>query len=217
MNSCCATPNGLDAMFNESIARGEAETYFKKGIDKRTRLVVDAVAAQGIAGASVLEVGSGVGGLHLELLKAGAARATSVDLSPAYLDAAKRIAARLGYEGVIDHRLLDFARQADEVDVADVVVMNRVVCCYPHMRALVTSAADRTRQILALTFPRDTWWMRFGGVLLNTWMRLARSAFRFYLHSPAEIIATVKEAGLTTVFQKRSGPWNIAVFRREPA
>lgn len=213
--NCCSTPNGLDAMFNESIARGEAESYIKKGIDKRTRLVVDAVAAQGIAGASVLEIGSGVGGLHLELLKSGAARATSVDLSPAYLDAAKRIATRLGYEDVVEHRLLDIARQADEVDAADVVVMNRVVCCYPHMRALVTSAADHAQQILALTFPRDTWWMRIGGMLLNAWMRLTRSRFRFYLHPPAEIVETVKETGLATVFEKQSGPWNIAVFRRE--
>jgi len=213
--NCCCTPNGLDAMFDESVARGEAENYFKKGIDKRTRLVVNVVAGQGIAGASVLEVGSGVGGLYLELLKSGAARATSVDLSPAYLDAAKRIATRLGYEDVVEHRLLDFARQADEVDAADVVVMNRVVCCYPHMRALVTSAADHARQTLALTFPRDTWWMRIGGVLLNAWMRLTRSAFRFYLHPPSEIVATVQEAGLATVFEKRSGPWNIVVFQRE--
>jgi len=213
--NCCNTPNGLDRRFDDSVARSDAESYLKSGIDKSTRLVVTALTAQGVSGSSVLEVGSGIGGLHLELLKSGAARATSVDLSPAYVEAAKGVADRLGFKEAVEHRLLDFAKQADEVAQADVVVMNRVVCCYPDMRALVTPAANHARRLLALTFPRDVWWMQLGGKLLNLWMALTRSAFRFFLHPPVEIVATVKEAGLAPVFEKRSGPWVIAVFRRE--
>jgi len=210
----CCIPNGLDKMFGESVARGDVQTYLKKGIDKRTRLVVDALKAQGLLGSSVLEVGSGAGGLHIELLKAGAARATSVDLSPAYVDAAKEVAARTGFAEAVDHRRLDFARQADEVAEEDIVVLHRVICCYSDMPALVTPAANHTRRLLALTFPRDGWWTRLGGQLLNVWMALTRSAFRVYLHPPAAIISTVKGAGLAPVFEKLSGPWQIVVFRR---
>ncbi len=210
----CCTPNGLDKFFDDATARGEVENYWKDGIDKEARLVVNALTAQSVSGASVLEVGSGIGGLHLELLKSGAARATSVDLSPAYVAAAKEVAAKLGFQSAVDHRLLDFARQADEVDAADVVVMHRVVCCYPDMHALVSPAAAHARRLLALTFPRDVWWMRLGGRLLNLWMALTRSTFRFFLHSPAEIVETAKEAGLAPMFQRQSGPWQIVVFRR---
>lgn len=214
----CCTPNGLDKMFGESIARGDAEAYLKKGIDKRARLVVDALTAQGLSGSTVLDVGSGAGGLHIELLKSGAARATSVDLSPAYVDAAREVAARTGFAEAVDHRLLDFAQQAGEVESADVVVMNRVVCCYPDMPALVRPAAEHARRLLALVFPRDVWWMRLGGKMLNGAYALTRSAFRLYLHSPEAIVSTVKGAGLAPVFEKLSGPWHIVVFRRgEPA
>jgi len=215
--NCCGTPNGLDRIFDESTARSEADSYRKNGIDEHSRLVVSVLTTRGISGSSVLEIGSGVGGLHLELLKSGAARATSVDLSPAYVAAAREVAARSGFGDVVDHRLLDFARQADEVAEADVVVMNRVVCCYPDMRALVTQAANHAQHLLAMVFPRDVWWVRVGGKLLTAWMWLTRSAFRFFLHPPADIVATVKEAGLAPVYEKRSGPWNIAVFRRERA
>ena len=211
---CCCTPNGLDRFFDDATARGEVESYWENGIDKQARLVVNALTAQGVSGASVLEVGSGVGGLHLELLKSGAARATSVDLSPAYVAAAKEVAAKLGLQDAVNHHLLDFARQADEVAEADVVVMHRVICCYPDMRELVGAAANHASRLLALTFPRDMWWMRLGGRLLNLWMALTRSAFRFYLHPPAEIVATAEGGGLTAVFEKLSGPWQIVVFRR---
>ncbi|HKZ85949.1 MAG TPA: methyltransferase [Anaerolineae bacterium] len=210
----CCTPNGLDKMFGESTARGDAKTYLKKGIDKQARLVVDALTAQGISGSTVLDVGSGAGGLHIELLKSGAARATSVDLSPAYVDAAREVAARTGFAEAVDHRLLDFAQQAGEVEPADVVVMNRVVCCYPDMPALVRPAAEHARRLLALVFPRNVWWMRLGGTMLNAWMALTRSAFRLYLHPPDAIVSTVKGAGMAPVFEKLSGPWHIVVFRR---
>ncbi len=211
---CCRIPNGLDKLFDEATARSEVESYWKKGIDKNARQVVTALTAQGVSGASVLEVGSGIGGLHLELLKSGAARATSVDLSPAYVEAAKDVAAKLGFKDAVDHRLLDFARQAGEVAEADVVIMHRVVCCYPNMRGLVNPAAHHARRLLALTFPRDVWWTQLGIRLENLWMALTRSAFRSFLHPPAEIIATVTEVGLLPVFERLSGPWQIVVFRR---
>lgn len=211
---CCHTPNGLDKLFDEATARSEVQSYWKKGIDKNARQVVTALTAQGVSGASVLEVGSGIGGLHLELLKSGAARATSVDLSPAYVEAAKGMASRLGFKDAVDHRLLDFARQAGEVAEADVVIMHRVVCCYPDMRALVQPAANHARRLLALSFPRDVWWVQLGVRLSNLWMALTRSAFRSFVHRPAEIVATAQQAGLLPIFERLSGPWQIVVFRR---
>ena len=211
---CCGIPNGLDKMFDARSARGEASAYLKKGLDQPTRKVVEALQARGVAGASVLEIGGGAGGLHLELLKAGARRAVDLDLSPAYLEVARQNAETLGYQDMVEHRLHDIAAQPESVAEADVVVMNRVICCYPHMERLVRPAAERARRLLALTFPRDAWWMRLGERLMNGWFWMTRSDFRMYLHPPQAVLALVAAAGLSLVHQSFQGPWQIAVFQR---
>src|SRR3989304_2177636 len=104
---CCHDNQGLNSLFNEQNARGEVKTYLKKGIDKHARAIVDAVDARGVDGASVLEVGGGVGGLHLELLKRGAARATDVDMSAAYVAAAQSVAEKVGVRERVDYRVAD--------------------------------------------------------------------------------------------------------------
>jgi magnesium-protoporphyrin O-methyltransferase len=204
----------LNGLFNEQTARSEAEGYFKKGIDKHARLIVEAVGARGVEGASVLEVGGGVGGLHLELLKRGAARATDVDVSAAYVAAAQSVAERLGVRARVDYHVADFAREAESVPEADVVVMHRVVCCYPDMPRLVTAAAQHARRLMALSFPREAWYMRVFEKIMNFGMWIMRSGFRFYLHSPDAILATAEAQGLRPFQQKSSWPWQIVVFER---
>jgi SAM-dependent methyltransferase len=175
---------------------------------------VEAVTARGVAEASLLEIGSGVGGLHLELLKRGASRATSVDISSGYLAAAQSVSEKLGLRDKIEYRLADFAREAQDVPPADIVILHRVVCCYPDMPTLITAAAQHARRLLALTFPKDTWYMRLGQKLINGWMWLTRSGFRFYVHTPAAIFDTATAAGLRPVQQKSSWPWQMVVFER---
>jgi magnesium-protoporphyrin O-methyltransferase len=211
---CCAHNRGLNGIFNKRNARREAEAYFKKGLDKHARAMVDAAGARGVEGASVLEVGGGVGGLHLELLKRGAARATDVDVSSAYVAAAQSVAERAGMRARVDYRVADFAREAEDVPEADVVVMHRVVCCYPDMPRLVTAAAQHARRLMVLSFPRDAWYMRLFEKLTAFGLWITRSGFRIYVHSPAAIFATASAAGLRPVQQKSSWPWVIVALER---
>lgn len=211
---CCAHNQGLNKLFNEDNARGEISTYFKQGIDKHARAIVDAVSARGVGAASLLEVGSGIGGLHLELLKRGAAHATDVDVSSAYLSAAQSVAEKLGLRDKVTYLLADFAREADQTPAADVVILHRVVCCYPNMPQLVTAAAQHAQRLMALSFPREAWYMRLFEKLINFGMWLTRSSFRFYLHSPEAIRATAAAAGLVPIHQKSSWPWQIVIFER---
>ena len=211
---CCKHTQGLNSVFNEQYARGEVKTYFKKGIDKHARAIADVVSARGVEGASLLEVGGGIGGLHLELLKRGASRATDVDVSSAYVAAAQSVAERVGVRDRVDYRVGDFVREAESVSEADVVILHRVVCCYPDMPQLVTAAAQHARRLMALSFPTGAWYMRLGQHFMNFGMWLTRSGFRFYVHSPEVILATAAAAGLRPVQQKSSWPWQIVVFER---
>ena len=212
--NCCSHNQGLNSVFSAENAQSELKDYWKKGLDKHARRVVEAVSARGVQGASLLEVGAGLGGLHIELLQRGAARATDVDVSSAYISAAQTVSEKLGLRDRVDYRLGDFAQEAASVPPADVVVLHRVVCCYPAMPPLVTAAAQHAHKLLALSFPQGAWYIRLAGKIANFILWLTGSQFRIYIHPPPDILATAQAHGLRLVQQKFSWPWQIAVFER---
>ena len=216
MSDCCS-PQGYRSIFSERNARAEAKRYRRKGLDPTSRRISELVRRHGIAGNTVLEIGGGIGSLQLELLKAGAARATSVELTPTYEDVASELTDEAGLRDRVERRLMDFAATPDEVAAAGVVIMNRVVCCYPDMPRLVGAAADHAQDLLVLSYPRDTWWTRIGLRLGNLALRLARREFHIYLHSPKRIIATSEQHGLSTVFNREGTFWTVAAFGRPAA
>jgi magnesium-protoporphyrin O-methyltransferase len=176
--------------------------------------LVDEVAARGVEAATVLEPGGGVGAIELELLKRGADRATVVELSHGYDAPAAELTREAGAEERIERLHGDFVEQASLVGEADVVVMHRVVCCYPDAERLVAAAAQRAQRLLALSFPRDTWWLRLAARVANVFFRLI-GGIETYIHQPEVVERSAERAGLTTVLHDRAGRiWRVAVFER---
>lgn len=213
MSDCCS-PKGYRRIFSERNARAEARRYRRQGLDSTSRRIVEFVRAQGIDGRTVLEVGGGIGAIQLELLKAGAARAVSVELTPTYEDAARELLDEAGLADRVERKVMDFAEAADDVDAADVVVLNRVICCYHDMPRLAGEAADHARQVLVLSFPRRTWWTEIGLTLANALFSLTRQEFHIFLHRPKQILATSEARGLRTVHDDTGTLWTVAGFRR---
>ncbi len=212
MSACCGPT--YDRFFGARQARRDAKRYRAHGLDETAQRLVDELTRRGVDGASVLEVGGGVGGVDLELLARGAERAVVVELSNGYDEEAQALAAEAGAEARIERRHGDFAEEEAAIESADMVVMHRVVCCYPDPELLVGAAARHARRLLALSFPRDTWWMRLGLAAANVWFRL-RGGIRTYVHPPAEVVAIAEAAGFTTVLDERSTRiWRVAVFER---
>src|SRR5215210_5878891 len=139
----CCDPRGCDRFFGTRFARRVARRYRKRGLGGTERRMVEFLEREGLEGATVLEVGGGVGELHVELLKRGADRAVNLELSPAYDGEARRLLAEAGLEGRVERRIHDIAVAPDEVEPADVVVLHRVVCCYPDYERLLGAAAER--------------------------------------------------------------------------
>ena len=204
--TCCA-PHGHGEFFSERMARRAARRYRRRGLDASSRRVVDFLCARGVEGATVLEVGGGVGAIQLELLKAGAASAENVELSPAYEDEARALAREAGLERRIVRRLFDFAERPGDAERADVVILHKVVCCYPDSALLVGAAAERARRALVLTFPRDEWWTRAALGAVNLAQRLRRRAFRTYVHEPRAVVAAAEERGLREVRRESDAFW----------
>ena len=152
MAGCC-DPRGCDRFFGSRFAHRVAGRYRKRGLDKPSRRMVDYVEQRGLEGATVLEIGGGVGEIQIELLKRGAARTTNLELSGAYEDDAAALVRDNGFEGRVERRLHDLAVDPGAVEPADVVVLHRVVCCYPDYERLLGAAADHARSLLVFSHP----------------------------------------------------------------
>ena len=162
----------------------------------------------------MLEIGGGVGEIEIELLRSGAERATNVELSAAYEEQGRTLVEEAGLEDRIEWRYGDIAADRELAPPADVVVLNRVVCCYPDVQALVGAAAEKTHRALALSFPRNIWLIRTAAVAINLWFRIRRSDFRFFVHSPESIVATARDGGLNLVQEHLGRFWQIAALER---
>ena len=213
MSGCCST-RGLDEFFTEKVARRDARRYRRRGLDANAQRVVAFVRRESVDGRTVLEVGGGVGAIQLELLRAGAAGSVNVELSAAYEPYAAQLADEAGLGGRSERRVLDFAMQDDEIAAADVVVLHKVVCCYPDYETLVGAAARHAKHELALTFPRDVMWMRLGLAVINLLQRVRRRSFRVYLHPPAAVLAVAHAHGLEPASRHRGLVWEFAGLTR---
>ena len=213
MSDCCS-PKGYRWVFSESSARSEARRYRRKGLDATSRRIVEFLKAHGVEGRSVLEVGGGIGAIQIELLKAGASGAVSIELTPTYERVANELLSEAGFSDRVERKVMDFAQAASQVDSADVVIMNRVICCYPDMPRLAGAAADHARELLVMSYPRRSWWMRLGLGIANMMLLVMRREFHIFLHPPSGIIATSEQHGLQPVLSEGGLIWTVAALRR---
>jgi magnesium-protoporphyrin O-methyltransferase len=179
--------------------------------------MIASVSVGALDGMRVLEVGGGIGGVQAELLAIGADRGEVVELVPAYEPYARELARETGLEGRTSFRILDILEEPDAVEPADIVVLNRVVCCSPDGVDLAAAAARLTRQTLVLSFPRDVIWVRAGISLLNASLRLRRSPFRAYVHRPNALFAAANSAGLRVAEGSHGAFWQWAALERPAA
>ncbi len=196
------------------MAESEARRYRRRGLDATSRRIVEFVKSQGIEGRTVLEVGGGIGAVQIELLKAGAARAVNVELIPTYEPTAMRLLEEAGLSGRVERTVLDFAQAAEQVARADVVVLNRVLCCYPDMPRLAIAAADHASHVMVMSYPKWAWWTRAGLGVSNLVLALMRREFHIFVHRPDQIIATSERQGLRTVLNKTGVLWTVAGLTR---
>ena len=212
MSDCCAPAYGK--VFSARAARRAANRYRRKGLDGVATWLLDDARTQGVDGATVLELGGGVGGLHLELLRAGAARAVNVELSAEWEEAARELIHEGGVEDRVERRLADAVADAGDLEPADVVVMSRVVCCYPDPDALVSVAAERARRALLVSFPRDRRLNRLWTRIANGWLRLRGLDFRSYVHREERIEEAAERHGLRPASEHHGVIWRAVAFVR---
>jgi 2-polyprenyl-3-methyl-5-hydroxy-6-metoxy-1,4-benzoquinol methylase len=212
MDECCDPrgPEGYDDVFDERYARGVAQRYLRKGPTATERRIVEFLAANGLSGASVLEVGGGIGVIQLELLARGASRTVNLELSSAYEEEAQTLISRAGAMGRVTRILgVDLAREPQSVEPADVVVLHRVVCCYPDHERLLSAAADHARSVVVFSHPPRSWIMRTGVCSDNLLMRLTGRSYRGFVHPPDAMVDVVRRRGFVPRYRYRGFAWSV--------
>jgi len=203
-------------MFKPRMARRSLERYRRKGLDKLERRMVAAVSAAGLERARVLEIGGGIGALQAELLEAGAERGEVVELVSSYEPYARELAREKEIEDRTTYKVADILDDPDTIEPADVVLLNRVVCCSPDGVALAGEAARLARRALVLSFPRDVLWVRAGLRFVNVGLRLMGRSFRVFGHSPDAIVRVAESTGLRLVERGHGPVWEFVALQRAP-
>jgi len=209
--NCCEI---TDNAFGEQEAKSQLKDYRRKGPAKHTRLILEAIRSLRLKNAELLDVGGGIGTIHHELLDDVARSATHVDAASAYLKIAKAEAARRGHGERVTFIHGDFTNVASELPEADIVTLDRVVCCYPDFRRLLQAAAGHSRRALALTYPRETWYTRIGFPIMNFVQKLRRDPFRIFLHPISEMDLLLRKEGLERMTVRRLIVWEMVLYQR---
>ncbi|MEO6019527.1 MAG: methyltransferase domain-containing protein [Knoellia sp.] len=185
-------------MFGPRFAKHVAARYRKRGLDGTAQRMVDWLVAQGIEGATVLEIGGGVGEIGLELLRHGASHATNLELSPAYDIEASHLIAEAGLVDRVDRRLGDIAAEGAVAESADIVVMHRVICCYPDADRLLGAAADHADRFIVLSHPPRNVLSRSLLFVENLTLRVRRREYRTFAHPPEQLREILGGHGFST-------------------
>jgi magnesium-protoporphyrin O-methyltransferase len=175
---------------------------------------VSFLADRGIRDASVLEIGGGVGELQVELLSRGARRATNLEISHGYETEAAALLERSGMADRVTRRFVDIAVSPDAVEPADVVVLHRVVCCYPDYERLLSAAAGHAKRLLVFSHPPRNVLSKMIIGCVNQLQRIRGSDFRAFVHPPAAMIKVAQEQGLSVSYQHRALSWNVVGLER---
>jgi magnesium-protoporphyrin O-methyltransferase len=202
------------SIFDRRTAVQDRDRYRQQGPDRTTQMLLDMIAPAVSSGATLLDIGGGIGVIDHELLRAGAGHAVIVDASPAYLQVARDEARSQNLLNRIDFVDGDFVRHAPGIDSADIVTLDRVVCCYPDAEALVGLSAAKARRIYGLVLPRDGLLIRLGLGLTNIGFKLRRRTYRAYGHPNAIVDRLVAEHGLRPLAERTTWFWRVVVYER---
>ncbi len=202
------------SVFDRSVAEDDRARYRRDGPARTTRLLLDLIGRSRATGATVLDIGGGIGVIDYELLGAGAGRAVLVDASRHYLDVARQEARERNLLDRVEFIEGDFVAHAASIDSADIVTLDRVVCCYADAAALVGTSAAHARSMYGLVLPRDRVLVRAGLWLQNLWFRVRGRAYRAYAHPNASIDALVARAGLRPTAEALTMAWRVVLYER---
>jgi len=211
---CCSQCEGIEQMFDEEHVDEDLRLYRAEGPDETTGWLVDELEKQGVDGLTLLDIGGGVGAIQHELFANGVVSAVHVDASSAYVEAAKREAKRRKLGDKIEWHFGNFVDLAAELKPADIVTLDKVICCYDDMPSLVRKSAKLTKHFYGIVIPRDTWWLRIGFRVMDFFQGLFKNPYRAFVHPHEKIESIINRAGLKRIFERHNWVWAVILYAK---
>jgi len=210
----CCQCQGIENMFDKKAAKRQLKRYLKKGPSKTTSMLLDAINKKGVQGLNFLDIGGGIGAIQYDLIKAGASNGTSIEASSAFFDVVKEEALQNGLAERVNFKYGDFTATASDVDSADIVTLDKVICCYDDMSELVGLSSKLARKIYAVIYPRDVWWTKLALLMVNFYPRIKGSSFRVFIHPTKKVEEIIFGNGLKRNYYATTLFWQVAIFTR---
>jgi len=208
--SCC-THFGLQ--FNENYFENYLREYRLKGLPAQSKLIFDYLVCHGIKDHSILEVGSGAGALHMNLVNSGAQRSIGVDASEWASKAAERLKKEIDPSLNSKTIVSEFSKTQQDYGNFSLVIMDRSICCYPDLSGLLRSAIYHSSDLIALSMPRKLVWIRIGATLINIVQSVLRKKFRIYVHSQDQVDKMLSDNSFKRIYSDQTRIWQIAVYQ----
>ncbi|MGD2078738.1 MAG: class I SAM-dependent methyltransferase [Chloroflexota bacterium] len=210
----CCHCQAIEERFNRKRAADRLRDYQKDGLKRESQLLVDALVEQGIDGYSLLDVGGGMGALTIELIKRGIKQATINEASTAYLETAASEAQRQGLADQIEFIHGNIVTTATKIPSADVVTLDKVVCCYDDMPGLVRATLGKAGRLYGLVYPRDNLLVKAGFRYENLVSWLRGSDFRVFVYPTRAVDGLIRQNGFQMRARRTRGQWQIVVYGR---
>ena len=188
--------------------------YRRRGLEAVQRRLLEGLTAAGVAGASVLEIGCGTGELQRRVLAAGAGKAIGIDVAGGMVAQAQDAAALAGLEQRTTYLVGDAVERAAELPPAAVVVLDKVLCCYPEIDPLLQVSLERTQRLYAVVVPRSHWLVAAVWRLAIAVFKLLRSSFHPFYHDWHRTAAAISAAGFRRIFAAHTLAWEAWIFHR---
>jgi len=213
MESCQC--QGIEVKFDRKYVDKKLKKYREEGPKKTTIQLMDALRSEGIQDMSLLDIGGGVGDIPHGLLKSGVSHAINAEGSTAYSEACQEEAERQGHADKIQHMPGNFVDLAENIPEADIVTLDRVICCFDDMPKLVNLSSQKAKRLYGVVYPRDLWWVKLTNEIYYNFRNwLIRNPMRNYVYSTEAVEAEIQKNGLKRTFHQKMGAWQVAVFSR---
>ncbi len=211
----CCQCEGIETRFNQEYVAKKLQRYREKGPKESTRILIEVLKETLDNDMTLLDIGSGIGDIQHALLGEGVRESFNCEASSAFIDACKQEAERQGNANRITHIKGDFVDIADSIPAADIVTLDRVICCYHDMPDLVIKSLAKARKLYGIVIPIDKWWVKLGtSFYYNLRFLIQQNPFRVFVHPTKAVEALIINKGYRNIFSQVKGTWQISVYEK---
>ena len=214
LEQCPGCNQNYDGIFNHKMAKNLLKKYKRRGVRKSSRQLVNKLKEYHWKGASLLDIGGGIGVLFFELVPKGMERVLNIDISQAFNTVFQQEAKDRGVEKRIAFKVGDFLNFKDELGTYDLVTLDKVICCYPDYKGLVEHSVQKAARFYAYVIPRDTWWVKVVHAIGQGLMDLFQQKFRTYIHPSQAIEHIVLGHGFKKIYEVPHREWMTVVYEK---